>query len=192
MTAEAWTTPQARTWTADELDELPDDGIRRELIDGVLIVTPAPLPSHQQLAMLLGAWLERHCPPEFTANQGVEVRFSSTRTFIPDVIITSTQAMVSKVPRFLPQDVHLAVEIVSPSSISMDRVLKPALYAAAGIPNYWRIELDGGMAVHTFALDPVTQVYRETGTFGTTIVVETPWPMKLPLDEVAPRDLRKN
>jgi Uma2 family endonuclease len=35
------------------------------------------------------------------------------------------------------------VEIVSPSSVTMDRVTKPAVYAEAGIPVYLRVELEG-------------------------------------------------
>jgi len=34
--------PPVDGWTTDDLDELPEDGHRRELIDGVLIMTPSP------------------------------------------------------------------------------------------------------------------------------------------------------
>ena len=39
-----------RIWTVDDLDELPDDGNRYEIIDGELFVTPAPAWPHQRAA----------------------------------------------------------------------------------------------------------------------------------------------
>ena len=35
------------------------------------------------------------------------------------------------------------VEVVSPSTASIDRAVKPVMYAEAGIPGYWRVELQG-------------------------------------------------
>jgi len=40
-------TPRAGDWTVDDLDRRPEDGLRYELVDGVLLVTPAPEPVHQ-------------------------------------------------------------------------------------------------------------------------------------------------
>ena len=49
---------------------------------------------------------------------------------------------------YQPHEVVLAIEIVSPTSLSMDRITEPALFAAAGIPYYWRIETTDGIQVH--------------------------------------------
>lgn len=46
--------PPVDGWTTDDLDELPEDGRRRELIDGVLIMTPSSSYAHQTLAGRLG------------------------------------------------------------------------------------------------------------------------------------------
>jgi len=46
--------PVSGEWTIDDLDALPDDGLRYELVDGVLLVSPSPLLPHQVgLAALL-------------------------------------------------------------------------------------------------------------------------------------------
>jgi Uma2 family endonuclease len=50
-----------RPWTRDELQRLPDDGNRYEVLDGTLLVTPLPSVRHQDLAGELGALLRRHC-----------------------------------------------------------------------------------------------------------------------------------
>jgi len=51
-------------FTLADLDALPDDGMRYELVDGQLLVTPAPLPIHQRVVMQLGVRLEISCPEE--------------------------------------------------------------------------------------------------------------------------------
>src|SRR5262249_20749360 len=54
--------PQDRGWTVDDLESLPDDGFRYELIDGTLLVTPAPIPHHQVAVVGLVLALGVACP----------------------------------------------------------------------------------------------------------------------------------
>ena len=130
--------PPAGGWTTDDLDELPVDGRRRELVDGALIVPPSPTNTHQSLAMRLGAELDRLCPNALSVTQAVEVRINRRRSLIPDVLVTTAEAAARAPSRFQPHEVILAVEIVSECSQTMDRFAKPALYAEAEIPCYWR------------------------------------------------------
>jgi hypothetical protein len=53
---------EAAEWTVDDLDRLPDDGPRYELLDGILLVSPAPARLHQRAAFNLGVLLHRVCP----------------------------------------------------------------------------------------------------------------------------------
>ncbi|BCJ44240.1 hypothetical protein Aiant_48970 [Actinoplanes ianthinogenes] len=85
----------------------------------------------------------------------------------------------------------LAVEIVSPTSIAMDRITKPALYAAAGIPYYWRIETFEGLVVHTHTLDPEGQVYRPTGSYEVRLDVPEPWAISIPIERLRPRHMKE-
>jgi Uma2 family endonuclease len=114
-------------WTTDDLDELPEDGRRRELIDGVLVAPHSPSSTHQTLAYRLCSALDGSCPAEWAVTQGVEIRINRRRSLIPDVMVTSMEAAAGGPNRFAPQDVLLAVEIVSPSSRTFDRWAKPAL-----------------------------------------------------------------
>ena len=66
--------PPPGGWTTDDLDELPEDGHRRELIDGVLIMPRTPSSTHQTIAMRLGVALEATCPAHLNITQAVEVR----------------------------------------------------------------------------------------------------------------------
>jgi Uma2 family endonuclease len=66
--------------------------------------------------------------------QAVEIRLSTRRSFIPDVVVLNAEAARRTPGPFAPHEAVLAIEIVSPTSQAMDRVTKPALYAKAGIP----------------------------------------------------------
>ncbi|MEU7920647.1 Uma2 family endonuclease [Micromonospora zamorensis] len=180
--------PPESGWTTDDLDALPEDGHRRELLDGVLLMSPSPTRTHQKIAMLLGTALDEDCPDGYDVTQGVEVRINRTRSFIPDVLITTATAAAREPSKYEPHEVVLAVEIVSPSTRSIDRVLKPALYAQAGIPFYWRIETHGGeLEVVTYRIDAVNEVYTETGRWTKFVDTGEPFPINLPISRITPR-----
>lgn len=175
-------------WTTDDLDALPEDGRRRELLDGVLLMSPSPTRTHQIIAGLLMAELHADCPDGYDVTQGVEVRINRTRSFIPDVLITTAAAAAREPSKYEPHEVVLAIEIVSPSTRSIDRVLKPALYAQAGIPFYWRIETEGGAPeVVTYRIDAVNEVYVETGRWTKFVDTGEPFPINLAISRITPR-----
>lgn len=72
------TLPRSRPLTRADLDAMPDDGHRYELIDGVLLVTPAPVTRHQRASFQLGLALHRSLPP------GLEI-LHAPRVVDPDV-----------------------------------------------------------------------------------------------------------
>ena len=121
--------------------------------------------------------------------QANDVWINPRRQFIPDVLVVTFEAAERRTGKYSADEVVLAVEIVSPSSQSMDRVMKPALYAQAGIPHYWLIESDGGLTVHTYTLDAEDAVYQPTGSFTDTIEVDLPWPIKISVAGLRPRIL---
>jgi Uma2 family endonuclease len=176
-------------WTVDDLEALPPDGVRRELLDGVLLVHPSPTDIHQIITGRLAVALDDSCPAEFQVTQAVEIRFSSRLSLIPDVLVATDQAAQRRSGCYAPHEVRMAVEIVSPSSTSMDRITKPALYASAGIPFYWRVETTNGLVVETFKIDPEHQTYRPVGTFTSVIATDEPWEINLPLKRITPRYL---
>ncbi|MEU4693155.1 Uma2 family endonuclease [Actinoplanes sp. NPDC023714] len=191
MTASLSEVPPADGWTVEDLEGLPDDGVRRELLDGILHVSPSPSTAHQALVILLGAALTRGCPEHLFVSQANDVVLSSRRKFIPDLLVVTFDAAKKPGGKFQAADVVLAVEIVSPSSQSMDRVMKPALYAKHGIPFYWLIETENDLSVTTYRLDPEDRVYQPTGAFsgGDTIRLAEPWRMEIPITEIRPRNL---
>ncbi|SBT47959.1 Uma2 family endonuclease [Micromonospora auratinigra] len=180
--------PPPGEWTTDDLDRLPDDGRRRpELLDGNLLMSPSPTRLHQSIAGRLMAALEETCPADLDVTQGVEVRISRRRSFIPDLLVAELDASVRNPSQYRANEVLLVVEIVSEGSRSIDRVLKPALYAEADIPYFWRIETEAGIVVHAHKLDPVKQVYVEQARMTDGILLPEPWEMDIPLARITPR-----
>ena len=131
-----------RDWTADELRALPDDGNRYEIVDGELLVTPAPSLVHQdavgELFLLLAPYARRndlHC-----ILAPAEVRFSPNRVVQPDVFVVPF--IGGRKPARL-DDVHrliLAVEVLSPSFARADRHSKRHLYQSQSVPEYWIVD----------------------------------------------------
>ncbi|MBM7491012.1 Uma2 family endonuclease [Micromonospora luteifusca] len=147
----------------------------------------SPTRLHQSIALMLGSALLESCPHDLDVTQGVEVRISRKRSFIPDLLVTYLDAAQRNPSHYLPDQVLLVVEIVSAGSRSIDRVLKPALYAEADIPYFWRIETEVGIVVHTHKLDAMKQVYVEQARMTDGILVPEPWEMDIPPERFTPR-----
>jgi Uma2 family endonuclease len=154
--------PQADPWTIDDLDRLPD-GVHAEIIDGSLILSAAPTPWHQLVEARLMRSIGDAAPPEFEviAQPGVEVLVSYLE---PDLVVARADAIAAGVKHFRSEDLLLVVEIVSPSSVGLDRREKPIRYGEVGIPYFWRIELAGERAPFVVPYRLVGGVYVELDT----------------------------
>ena len=132
-------------WTADMLNDLPDDGNRYEVIDGELFVTPAANLMHQVAAsrlFLLVAPYAIHLGlvPLFAPTA---VKFSERREVQPDLLVVPRlPAGKPLVPLKSVGVLLLAVEILSPSSLRADRYRKRALYQDERVPDYWIVDTD--------------------------------------------------
>ncbi|MCC6930758.1 MAG: Uma2 family endonuclease [Gemmatimonadaceae bacterium] len=134
-----------RDWTAEQLHALPDDGNRYEVVDGELLVTPAPSWRHQgavgELYVLLREYAHRHALHCMIAP--AEVPFSRTTVVEPDVFVTPRRADGAPPREF--SDVRrlvLAVEVLSPTSLRADRHVKRRLYQREGVEEYWIVDTE--------------------------------------------------
>ena len=165
-----------RVWRIEELQELPDDGCKYELVDGRLDVTPPPTQWHDLLGHQLADLLLAAAPPGWLAIQAFLVRLADDTQRQPDVVLfrwpprEPTEDRRSPVG---PADIGLLIEVVSPSSRRRDRFHKPGEYADAGIGIYWRLETEPDLALHTYRLDGTAYVADVTITDSGTAPV--PW-----------------
>ena len=134
-----------RHWTVDDLDELPDDGNRYEIIDGELFVTPAPVWAHQRAAgllyRLLVEYLERE-PVGSALIAPADVTFSRVSRVQPDVFVVPL--VYGRQPKRFEDVGHLmlAAEVLSPSTARADRVRKRDLFREHRVDEYWVVDLD--------------------------------------------------
>ena len=162
----------ARVWTSDEWDLAPDtSGL--ELIDGVVHAMAAATPRHEYVKTELRNVLKRLISAELSVTTEIEVRLGDAHRRKPDVLVVFSERYDLDRPLLLPDQVLLAVEVVSPGSETIDRRHKHLEYADAGIPHYWRVETRPGVEVHTFRLGEAG-AYLETGLFRAGDRVDDP------------------
>jgi len=132
--------PRGRPLTRRDLDRMPDDGHRYELVDGTLIVTPAPSPRHQAASAALFLLLAANCPAELRVLYApLDVAIDELTVLQPDLLVARKSDFTA---RDLPMAPLLAVEILSPSTRRVDLHLKRARFEAAGCPSYWVVDPD--------------------------------------------------
>lgn len=143
-----------RGLTLDDVAHLAaaDELHRYELDEGNLLVMPPADTEHAALITRLLVWFVTHgYPPDrVLPTPGLRVAGQSTGRS-PDLLV-----LRDAIPRTVwvePAEVLLAIEIVSPGSEKLDRMIKPAEYARAGIGRYWRVEREAGPATaHMYSL----------------------------------------
>jgi Uma2 family endonuclease len=157
-----WTAPDG-PWREPDLHLFPQDGHRYEIIDGALHVTP-PLDSlHERIVYGLSTALRNAAPAGWWACSRLGVQINESHV-VPDIAVLRPESSGATWNR--PADIALVVEVESPATQRYDRLLKPALYADAGIPAYWRVERHEDRAVaHLYSLD-------DDGAYGLDETVE--------------------
>lgn len=137
--------PAIAGWTVEELWKIPDDGQRREIIDGELFVSPSPAWSHQyiadDLARSLHDYLRRHRIGK-VLTAPADVVFGPRTLVQPDILVVP---LVEGRP---PRDYHeagrllVAAEVLSPGTARRDRGAKRSLYQRENVAEYWIVDGD--------------------------------------------------
>jgi Uma2 family endonuclease len=159
------TLPFGRPLTRADLETMPDDGHRYELIDGVLIVSPGPRLRHQTVVGNLHLLLRAGCPSD------LQVLFAPFAVALADDTEVQPDLLVAPRAQFtekeLPGPPLLAIEVLSPSTRRVDLLLKRDRLQSAGVPSYWLVDPD--------ALT-VTVLELRDGTYVESAVVEGDMP----------------
>ncbi len=152
--------PWGRPLTYDDLQGTPDDGHRYELVDGVLIVTPAPTARHQVVVLgVARALWEAH--PAATAVLPAPVDWVPEPMTVlqPDVVVVEREEAgepkLTRVPL-------LVVEVLSPSTRRHDLGSKLLAYAGYGVPAYWVVDPEPPVTLVVFGPGPESATFVET------------------------------
>jgi Uma2 family endonuclease len=133
--------PQTVPWTREELDRLPDDGNRYEVLNGELLVTPPPSQAHQEIV----DWLNEKLTPFVTANGLGRVRFPRSVIVVgrsqlePDMMVRAIaphRGWANAPPPIL------VVEVLSRATRRRDLNDKRDFYMENGIAEYWAVDRD--------------------------------------------------
>ena len=135
-------------WSVAMLDAIPDDGLRREIIDGALLVTPAPSWRHQRIVLALAKRLD-----DYTRAQGVghvliapaDVTFDNRTRVQPDLFVAPL--VEGHAPRSFDEvgRLLLVVEVLSPTTARWDRRDKRQLYQEQDVAEYWVLDADAAV-----------------------------------------------
>lgn len=151
-------------YTLNDLESFPDDGSRYELLDGVLLVTPAPAMSHDLVVARMTRALIGYLPPELAVvftHGSVEVEPDVHME--PDLLVVPASELAPPIdpgPRWTRiRSWWLAVEVSGTGSAVYDRDHKTPAYLALGVREVWRVDL-GERCV--FVSRPGTTEHRHT------------------------------
>lgn len=142
--------------TYEDYVALPDDGTRYEIHDGELSVTPAPGTRHQDTSIRLASLLLSHvtaCGLGKVYAAPIDVIFDPHTVVQPDIVFVDTGRRAIITARAIEGAPTLLVEILSPSTVQIDRVRKRPLYARHGVPYYWMVDGEA-RALEAYVLGP--------------------------------------
>jgi Uma2 family endonuclease len=134
---------KVRRWTREDLERMPDDGNRYEVVRGELFVTPAPRPAHEAIVEELADNLA----PYVAAQSLGRVHISRPAVVIdesqvePDIVVRPAIRPIPKKWEEMPDPI-LVVEVLSDSTERRDRVAKRSLYLDSEVPEYWIVDGD--------------------------------------------------
>ncbi|WP_030679004.1 Uma2 family endonuclease [Streptomyces rimosus] len=185
-TPENWMYRPSGRWTYNQVKdlELPLDW---ELLDGNIVVRGMAVWWHNRVRNQLYYQLQSARREPFAVDSEQCTVIDDRNAPKPDVMVFDKTGLDIRTVEQIPvEKVVLAVEVVSEGSRLADRFTKPALYAQARIPHYWRIERDEDdlPVVHEFWLHHETGVYApspERPVHTGKLVTNVPFPVDIDL-----------
>jgi Uma2 family endonuclease len=157
--------PQAApSWTVEQVLALPDDGNRYEVVDGELLVTPAPAFRHQDAILALVRRIEPFVRSGSVGHLSIspaDLELDERTLVQPDIFVFELPG--GKRPDRWKEirDILLAVEVLSPSTARADRQVKRLRYQRYGIPEYWIVDLDARLVERWTPEDQRPEVLHE-------------------------------
>ncbi|WP_193776470.1 Uma2 family endonuclease [Streptomyces sp. E2N166] len=169
-------------WTVADVLALPEDRTTRyELLGESLVMSPAPGVRHQRASFRLHVALDaaaRAVGAPVEILEGVNVVLPSGLV-VPDLVVADVGATADDPVSVDMDAVQLVVELVSPGNSTMDRKVKPMLYAEAAVPHFWRLEFDPAPMLVVHGLQDGRYVERTTALAGTTSHLDAPFPLAI-------------
>lgn len=186
----AW--PSQGEWTYEDYERLPDDGLRYEIIGGVLYMTPAPGFDHQyivgELFTALRTFIREH-QLGIVLVAPFEVRLPDVAQVVqPDLLFIAAGREPSPGDHAFTGAPDLVVEILSPSTTRTDRVVKFSAYERAGVREYWLVNpLARSVEAYTLSEDGIYELHGEF-IAGSTVTSRVLSGLAFPVNDLFPTE----
>lgn len=149
--------------TYEDYAQLPE-GAPYQLIQGELVMAPAPLPDHQDIVGNIFANLREFARTHSLGKvfvAPIDVYLSSGNTPQPDVIFIKRERLHIIGDTKIEGAPDIVIEVLSPGTAYYDLKKKKRLYEASGVPEYWIVDpLDKSVEVFTLENDAYTLLCR--------------------------------
>jgi Uma2 family endonuclease len=133
---------KSRKCTYEEYCLLPDDGKRYEVLDGKVVVSPAPGTDHQGIQVGLAHYLYAaiEVRRRGRAFMSLDCHLLAHDIVRPDLVVVLQAHTHRIIPTHIVGTPDLAIEILSPRTAVRDRTTKKHRYEAAGLPELWIVD----------------------------------------------------
>jgi Uma2 family endonuclease len=133
---------RSKRWTVEDYLQIEEE-VKCEILDGELIMTPAPLIAHQRTVGLLYqklvSFVNHHQIGELFFAP-VDVYFDKENIYQPDLVFVSAPRVSIIQEKGIMEAPDLIVEVISPSNSYIDRYSKKAKYEQFGVKEYWIVD----------------------------------------------------
>lgn len=148
--------------SAAEFFQLPESNTPAELLDGVLMMSPAPIPQHQRASNRVERLVESLMPDGEMFHAPIDLYFDDHNVVQPDVVWVAANSRCQVTAQRLEGPPELIVEIFSPGTERQDRKKKFELYERFGVAEYWMLDpLETYIEVHALEAGR----YQRVGVF---------------------------
>jgi Uma2 family endonuclease len=167
--------------TSEEYEAMDEELCRRiEIVDGRVAFITNPSYQHQIIAWNLRGALRDKLPYGHAVATHLDVRLRDIPLLVrqPDVVVFRKDGWNGTSP-LRAENVVLVAEVVSPGSVTVDRIDKPAEYASAGIPYFWRLEQGFDLTLFAYELAANGDAYPHPASFDLKYVAKEPFEINL-------------
>ncbi|NJM05886.1 Uma2 family endonuclease [Candidatus Gracilibacteria bacterium] len=167
----------ASDWDYARWSQLPDDGNRYEVIDGVLYMTTAPSFFHQWIIRKIVFALVEQIDSRnigITAFAPISLLMPGCDPVQPDIVVVRRADLGIIYDRRINGVPTLIVEVLSPSNAEKDTEIKRAAYARAGLPEYWIVRPVERDVIVYRQPDPTLGLYLQASTIAPTAILHAP------------------
>ncbi|TEU13553.1 MAG: Uma2 family endonuclease [Anaerolineales bacterium] len=172
--------------TYEDYRQLPDDGKRYELIEGEMHMIAAPTTEHQRISFNLTVAIGTHVREQSLGSLFVapaDVVLSRWDVVQPDILFVSKDREMVITDTHVDGPPDLVIEILSPSTVSLDQLVKRQLYARHGVCEFWLVSPEAG-TIEVLELHEGAYRRRALVGRGDTITSRILEGLELAIDEI--------